>query len=86
MSEKNSCNLEPDNQGRRDFVVLTASAAAAIGAAACAWPLIDSLNPAENVLAMSSIEVDLSGVKPGQTIKVKWRGKPIFITHRTSSK
>lgn len=83
MSEENSCNLPPADKDRRDFVVLTASAVAAVGAAACTWPLIDSLNPAENVLAMSSIEVDLSEVKPGQTIKVKWRGKPVFITHRT---
>ena len=74
---------EEPNQDRRDFMVLTASATAAVGAAACAWPLIDSLNPAEDVLSMSTIEVDLSAVKPGQTIKVKWRGKPVFITHRT---
>lgn len=90
MSKENSCGIEPKNHGsdpkdpcKRDFIVLTASAVAAVGAAACTWPLIDSMNPAENVLAMSSIEVDLSIVKPGQTIKVKWRGKPVFITHRT---
>lgn len=83
MSEDSSCKFEPKCPKRRDFVVLTASAVAAVGAAACAWPMIDSLNPAANVLAMSSIEVDLSNIKPGQTIKVKWRGKPVFITHRT---
>ncbi len=87
MSEENTCcMLDPNNpkeMERRDFVVLTASAVAAVGAAACAWPIIDSLNPAENVLALSSVEVDLSNIKPGQTIKVMWRGKPVFITHRT---
>lgn len=83
MSEESSCKFGPKCQERRDFVVLTASAVAAVGAAACSWPLIDSLNPAADVLALSSIEVDLSNIKPGQTIKVKWRGKPVFITHRT---
>ncbi len=89
MSEEKSCSNvckeESLDKCKRDFVVLTASAVAAVGAAACAWPLIDSLNPAENILALSSIEVDLSEIKPGQTIKVKWRGKPVFITHRTDA-
>jgi len=42
-----------------------------------------SLSAAADTLAMSSLEVDLSGVEEGQTITVKWRGKPVFIKHRT---
>ena len=68
---------------RRDFVTLTASSMAAVGTACAVWPLVDSLNPSADVLALSSIEVDLSNIKPGQTFTVKWRGKPVFITHRT---
>lgn len=68
---------------RRDFMTLSASGIAAVGAACAAWPLIDSLNPSSDVLALSSIEVDLSNIKPGQTVTVKWRGKPVFITNRT---
>jgi len=68
---------------RRDFMVLTASALAGVGACAAAWPFIDSMNPAADVLALSSIEVDLSPIQPGQTIKVKWRGVPVFIRNRT---
>ena len=86
LEEKNCCMLKSCDsveEGRRDFVVLTASAVAAVGAASCVWPLVNSLNPAEDVLALSSVEVDLSPIKPGQTIKVMWRGKPVFITHRT---
>ena len=48
-----------------------------------AWPIISSLNPSEDVLALSSIEVDLSQIEVGQAITVKWRGKPVFIRHRT---
>ena len=62
-------------------MVLTASALAGVGACAVAWPFIDSMNPAADVLALSSIEVDLSPIKEGQTIKVKWRGVPVFIFH-----
>ncbi len=78
-----SCKMIDPKMDRRDFVVLTASAVAALGAAACVLPLIDSLNPAADVLAQASLEVDLTPIKVGQTIKVMWRGKPVFITHRT---
>jgi ubiquinol-cytochrome c reductase iron-sulfur subunit len=78
-----SSDESPENPCRRDFIVLTASALGAVGAAAAAWPIIHSMNPAADVLALSSVEVDLSNIKPGQTIKAKWRGKPVFIRHRT---
>jgi ubiquinol-cytochrome c reductase iron-sulfur subunit len=68
---------------RRDFMVLTASAMAGLGGAMTAWPLISSLNPAADVLALSSIEVNIGAVQVGQEITVKWRGKPVFIRHRT---
>lgn len=71
------------NKQRRDFIVLTASAVAGLGAASSVWPFIDSLNPSADVLAMASTEVNLTSIKPGQAITVKWRGKPIFIRHRT---
>lgn len=70
---------------RRDFMTLTASGVAAVGAACAVWPLVDSLNPSSDVLALSSIEVDISSVKPGQTMTVQWRGKPVFIRNRTDA-
>lgn len=70
---------------RRDFVTLTATGMTAVGAACAAWPLVDSLNPSADVLALSSIDVDISNIESGRTITVKWRGKPVFITHRTEA-
>ena len=32
---------------------------------------------------MASLEVDLTKIEPGQTITVKWRGKPVFVKRRT---
>ena len=70
-------------QTRRDFLVLTAGAMGAVGACVTAWPLIQSMNPAADVLALASTEVDLSQVKEGQSLTVVWRGKPVFIRRRT---
>ncbi len=68
---------------RRDFLNLMSTSLAGFGALAVAWPLIDSLNPSADVLALSSIEVDLSAIEVGQAITVKWRGKPVFVRRRT---
>ncbi|RAI01496.1 ubiquinol-cytochrome c reductase iron-sulfur subunit [Acuticoccus sediminis] len=67
---------------RRDFLYLATGAVAAVGSAAALWPFIDSMNPAADVLAVSSVEVDLAPIEPGQRVTVKWRGKPVFIDHR----
>ena len=68
---------------RRDFINLLVNSTAVFGAAAVAWPIISSLNPSEDVLALASTEVDISQIEAGQAITVKWRGKPVFIRHRT---
>ncbi len=71
---------------RRDFLYLATGAVAGVGTIAACWPLIDQMNPARDVLALASIEVDLLPFEVGQTVKVVWRGKPVFITHRTPEK
>ncbi len=68
---------------KRDFLKLVAGAGAAIGLGALAWPLIDSMNPAGDVLALSSVEIDLTPIPVGMGITAVWRGKPIFVRHRT---
>jgi ubiquinol-cytochrome c reductase iron-sulfur subunit len=73
----------PDGASRRDFLTLTAATFAAIGAAGALWPAIDQMNPDASALSLASIEVDLSPIQVGQSITAVWRGKPIFIRHRT---
>ncbi|KAB2879638.1 MAG: ubiquinol-cytochrome c reductase iron-sulfur subunit [Pseudorhodoplanes sp.] len=69
---------------RRDFLYIATGAVGAVGAAAVTWPLISQMNPdASTVAAGAPIEVDLAPVAEGQVIKVFWRGKPIFINHRS---
>ncbi len=73
----------PDDPSKRDFLKLVAGAGAIVGAGAIAWPLIDSMNPSKDVLAASSTEVELTPIVEGMGITVMWRGKPIFVRHRT---
>ncbi len=73
-----------EGESRRDFLLIATSTLGIVGVGLAAWPLIDSMNPAADVLALSSIETDLAPVKVGQAITVVWRGKPIFIRHRTA--
>ncbi|KAK6124460.1 hypothetical protein DH2020_041809 [Rehmannia glutinosa] len=42
-----------------------------------------SMSASKDVLALASLEVDLSSIEPGTTVTVKWRGKPVFIRRRT---
>ena len=70
---------------RRDFLYLAAGAMGGIGAALAAWPFVHSMNPAADVLALSSIEVDLAPIAVGQRITVKWRSQPVFVAHRTEA-
>ncbi len=72
-------------ESRRDFLIYATVSVAAVGTAVAVWPLIDSMNPSADVLALSSIDVDLSPVAEGQRITVAWRGKPVFIAHRTAA-
>jgi ubiquinol-cytochrome c reductase iron-sulfur subunit len=69
---------------RRDFIVIAAQAFAGVGAAAALWPFIAQMNPDASTLALASTEVDLSPIKEGQAITVLWRGKPVFVRHRTA--
>ncbi|PPD99019.1 hypothetical protein GOBAR_DD03957 [Gossypium barbadense] len=42
-----------------------------------------SMSASKDVLALASLEFDLSSIELGSTVTVKWRGKPVFIRHRT---
>lgn len=72
-----------DGGTRRDFLELVTWSTLAVGAGALAWPLIDQMNPSADVLALSSVDVDISPIPLGGGMVVKWRGKPIFVRHRT---
>jgi ubiquinol-cytochrome c reductase iron-sulfur subunit len=74
----------PAEPTRRDFLFIATGAVGAVGAAATLLPLVSQMNPdASTIAAGAPVEVDLSPIAVGQVVKVFWRGKPIFISHRT---
>ena len=75
---------EVDDKSKRDFLFISTAAVGAVGTAFAAWPFIDQMNPAADTLALSTTEVDLKPIEEGQSITVVWRGKPVFIRHRTA--
>jgi len=63
--------------------MVATGALGAVGVAAVAWPFINNLNPAADTLALSTVEVNVQPIAVGQAVTVKWRGKPLFVRHRT---
>jgi len=74
-----------DDPSRRDFIHIAAGVAALGAVATVAWPVVDQMNPAGDTLALASVEFDLTKVQLGQSVTIKWRGKPLFIRHRTGA-
>jgi ubiquinol-cytochrome c reductase iron-sulfur subunit len=68
---------------RRDFINVAALSFAGVGGLVSLFPLINQMNPSKDVLALASIEVDVSQIQPGQAIKTIWRKQPIFIRNLT---
>ena len=75
--------MSEQNKPRRDFIKLASMTLGGVGAASLAIPFITSMNPGKDTLALASTEIDLSPLKEGQSLTIIWRGKPVFIKHRT---
>jgi ubiquinol-cytochrome c reductase iron-sulfur subunit len=68
---------------RRDFINIAAVSFAGVGAVACVYPLINQMNPSADVLALASVEIDVSAIQPGQAIKTIFRKQPLFVRNLT---
>ena len=72
------------NSNKRRFLLGATTAMGAVGAVAVAVPFVISLWPSERAKAAGApIEVDISKLEPGQKINVEWRGKVVWVIHRT---
>jgi ubiquinol-cytochrome c reductase iron-sulfur subunit len=69
---------------RRDFINIAAVSFAGVGAVAVTLPLISQMSPSADVLALASIEVDISKIAEGQAIKTIWRKQPVFVRNLTA--
>jgi len=69
---------------RRQFLTTATIATGAVGAAFAITPFLASWQPSARAKALGApIEVDISKLEPGALVKVEWRGKAIYIVHRT---
>lgn len=83
MSHAEDTTGTPD-ANRRDFLYYATAGVGIVATGAAVWPLVNQMNPSADVRALASIEVDISGVAEGTQLTVLWRGKPVFIRHRTA--
>ena len=74
---------EHNGETRRDFLYYATAGVGLVVTGAAVWPLIHQMNPSADVLALASIDVDVSGIEPGTQLTVQWLGKPVFIRRRT---
>ncbi|MDX2145116.1 MAG: ubiquinol-cytochrome c reductase iron-sulfur subunit [Rhodospirillaceae bacterium] len=74
-----------DGETRRDFLLHSTIAFGAAGTAMAVWPLIHSMNPAADTLALSTTEFSVANLQEGQAITIIWRGKPVFVRMRTQA-
>jgi ubiquinol-cytochrome c reductase iron-sulfur subunit len=69
---------------RRQFLTTATIATGAVGAAFAITPFLSSWQPSARAKALGApVEVDISKLEPGALVKVEWRGKAIYVVHRT---
>ncbi|KZE14061.1 MULTISPECIES: ubiquinol-cytochrome c reductase iron-sulfur subunit [Sphingomonas] len=73
----------PEDPRRRDYLAIGAVAFAGVGAGVIAIPLVRQMSPAADTLALSTTEIDLSAIEPGQAIKATFRKQPLFVRNLT---
>ena len=72
------------NSGRRRFLTAATSAVGVAGVVGIAVPFVGSWNPSAKAKAAGApVKADISKLEPGQMVVVEWRGKPVYVVHRT---
>ncbi len=75
---------EETNSGRRRFLTAATTVVGAVGVGFFLVPFISSMQPSAKARAAGApVRADISKLQPGQMIRVKWRGKPVWIVKRT---
>ena len=88
MSAEKNTNAQPElstelNKERRTWMIAT-SIMGGVGGTALVLPLVNTFAPSEKAKAAgAAVEMDISGMQPGELRTVEWRGKPVWIVRRT---
>lgn len=86
-SDPGKKNIDTEEERKVFSYLVTAGvgAGSAITAKAVVTRLLASLSASKDVLALAKVEVKLSEIPPGKNAIIKWRGKPLFVRHRTQA-
>jgi ubiquinol-cytochrome c reductase iron-sulfur subunit len=77
---------DTEMKSRRRFLVAATGAVGAVGVAAAAVPFLGSWNPSAKAKAAGApVKADISKLEPGQMVVIEWRGKPVYVVHRTQA-
>lgn len=72
------------NTGRRRFLTAATTVVGAVGVGFALVPFVSSMQPSAKARAAGApVRADISKLEPGQMIRVKWRGKPVWMVKRT---
>ena len=72
------------NPGRRRFLTAATTVVGGVGVAFALVPFISSVQPSAKARAAGApVRADISKLEEGQMIRVKWRGKPVWVVKRT---
>jgi ubiquinol-cytochrome c reductase iron-sulfur subunit len=69
---------------RRHFLTVATAVTGGVGVVATAVPFVASFQPSARAQALGApVEQDISKIEVGAMLKVEWRGRPIYILHRS---
>ncbi|KAF9917857.1 hypothetical protein FBU30_000498 [Linnemannia zychae] len=84
FSKYKSESGDTTNRAFSYFMVGTTGAVSFLGAKTTVADFLSNMSASADVLALAKVEVDLNNIPEGRNVTIKWRGKPIFIRHRTA--
>ncbi len=87
LAKASTDNAQAEAEGvrRRDFINIAAISFAGVGVIPIVGTLVGQMSASADVLALASIEVDISSIETGQAIKTSWRKQPVFIRNLTKT-
>ncbi|KAK0548081.1 ubiquinol--cytochrome-c reductase catalytic subunit rip1 [Tilletia horrida] len=93
MTQASSADSVPDYSGYRTntesnktfqyLMVGSMGMLAAAGGKATVTDFLSTMSASADVLALAKVEVDMNSIPEGKNVIIKWRGKPVFVRHRT---
>jgi ubiquinol-cytochrome c reductase iron-sulfur subunit len=79
-------STEGVNKTRRRVLVAATSVVGATGVGYALVPFVTAMNPSAKARAAGApVRANIAKLEPGALLRVKWRGKPVWVVHRTQA-